>query len=451
MMPIAVGILILFSALLVLAFSTLTYALRDFSRPKLAEALKHLGRERYLKPTIDRAADLILVTALIRLIGNLLVVIAALHFFRRTMLGEWAQYAATLASAGTISLFCSVIVPHAIAESSGERAIARTIRLLMGLRIALYPLTRITHVVQKIVSRVADESPSDKHEQIDEEIAQEILSVVEEGEKEGVVDRQEKQLIESVIGFTDMTVAGVMTPRASIIAVPKNATLEQMRKVIEECGHSRLPVIDGTLDRITGMLYARDLMKQLGHPSAVFNLDAAMRPVFYVPETKPLSDLLQDFRDQKVHIAVVLDEYGSTAGLVTIEDVLEQLVGEIRDEHEPKGNPMLRRIDGQTVEVDARLRLEDLNRELGTNLLQGAGYETVGGYVTNVLGRIPAVGTSFVNDGLTFSVADAEPQRIKRVTVKTPPRPLDAATQPAGGQNVEAPPRESIPKAVTST
>jgi putative hemolysin len=427
---IAVGIFILLSAVLVLAFSTLTYALRDFSRPKLADALKRLGRLDYLQPTIDRTADLILVTALIRLIGNLLVIIGALHLLRRTTLSEWAQYAVALVAAGTISLFCSVIVPHTIAESGGERAIARTIRLLMGLRVALFPLTLIMHVVQRFVSRVAHEPGSNQHAQIDEEIAQEILSVVEEGEKEGVVDRQEKQLIESVMDFTDMTVANVMTPRASIIAIPKNATLDQVRRAVEESGHSRLPVIDGTLDRVCGMLYARDLMKQLGQPSAVFNLEASLRPVYYIPETKPLSDLLQDFRDQKVHVAIVLDEYGSTAGLVTIEDVLEQLVGEIRDEHEPKGVPMLRRLDPQTVEADARLRLEDLNRELGTHLPEGAGYETVGGYVTNVLGRIPAVGTSFDGDGLTFSVVDAEPQRVKRLTIKIPQRPPEA-TAPA--------------------
>src|SRR6185369_2955089 len=146
-------------------------------------------------------------------------------------------------------------------------------------------------------------------------------------------------------------------PRTEIVALEITATLDQIKDLLEETGHSRLPVYEGTLDHIVGVLYARDLLKHVGAPPEQFNFRSALRPPLYVPKTKPLRDLLNDFRLQKIHIAIVNDEYGGTAGLVTIEDVLEQLVGEISDEHEPAEPAMLKRLSDSTAEVDARIRL----------------------------------------------------------------------------------------------
>ena len=216
-----------------------------------------------------------------------------------------------------------------------------------------------------------------------------------------------------------------MTARTDIIGLPISATLDEVKRVLEESGHSRIPVYEGTLDHIIGVLYARDLLKHLGQPPEQFDIRSAMRPAFYVPETKGLSDLLQDFRQQKVHMAIVLDEYGGTAGLVSIEDVLEELVGEISDEHEPLEPAMIKRIDEQTVEADARVRLEELNHTLNLNLPEDAGYETLGGFVSNTLGRIPQPGTQFEQSGARFTILDAEPQRVNRVKIDITPQPAD--------------------------
>jgi magnesium and cobalt transporter len=137
----------------------------------------------------------------------------------------------------------------------------------------------------------------------------------------------------------------------------------------------------------------------------------------YVPETKPLRDLLSDFRQQKVHIAVVLDEYGSTSGIVTIEDVLEELVGEIADEHEPSEPALFKRLDDKSAEADAKMRIEDLNRILGLELPEDAGYETLGGFLTTSLAKIPDKGAVYEHHGVRYTVLDAEPQRIKRVRI----------------------------------
>jgi putative hemolysin len=249
---------------------------------------------------------------------------------------------------------------------------------------------------------------------VNQEIQQEILSAVEEGEKEGAVDEEEREMIESVISFRATTAGQIMTARPEIVAIESAATLDEIKQVIEESGLSRIPVYDETLDHIVGVLYARDLLKQLGKPPESFSMKSAVRPPFYVPETKTLRDLLHDFRLQKVHMAIVLDEYGGTAGLATIEDVLEELVGDISDEHEPAGPAMFLRTGDDTFEADARIYVDELNRLAELDLPEDAGYDTLGGFVSTTTGRIPAAGTTFDYDGARFTVLEAEPQRVNR-------------------------------------
>jgi CBS domain containing-hemolysin-like protein len=278
------------------------------------------------------------------------------------------------------------------------------------------------HAIDRVVAAAIGISHETPQEQMEQEIEQEILSVVEEGAKEGVVDPEERDMIESVISFRDTTVGQSMTARRDIIALPIGASLDQVKNVVEESGHSRIPVYEGNLDHIVGVLYARDLLKHLGEPPEKFDIRGAMRPPFFVPATKPLRDLLSDFRVQKVHIAIVLDEYGGSAGVVTIEDVLEELVGEISDEHEPGEPAMLRRLNDHTAEADARMYVDQLNRLLGLDLPEDAGYETLGGFVSNTLGRIPQTGATFEHGRARYTILEAEPQRVKRVRIELLPQ-----------------------------
>jgi CBS domain containing-hemolysin-like protein len=205
--------------------------------------------------------------------------------------------------------------------------------------------------------------------------------------------------------------------------LPIDSTLAQVKQTLEESGHSRIPVYNGTLDHVAGILYARDLLQFLGQATVRFDIRSAMRPAYFVPETRPLRDLLHDFRVKKVHIAIVLDEYGGTAGLVTIEDVLEELVGDISDEHEPLEPSMFKPLSETTAEVDARMYIDELNRRMGLNVPEDAGYDTIGGYVSTTLGRIPEPGTVFEQDGVRFTVLEAEPQKVNRVKVEVIPQP----------------------------
>ncbi|HMB94668.1 MAG TPA: hemolysin family protein, partial [Tepidisphaeraceae bacterium] len=329
--------IVIVASLMSLFFSTLTYSLRDFSRAKLEEYLANHKKSEWFEKTLAVQSDLIFVTAICRLLANILVLIGIMHFLRTQthVWSDWLQYLLAIIMTGLITLLSSVAIPHALAEHAAEKFIGSQVKFLHALRIALLPATQIMHAIDRTVAQATEATGAEAADQNEHDIEQEIISVVEEGEKEGVVNEEQREMIVSVIQFRDTNVGQVMTARPDIVALPITATLNDMKKVLEESGHSRTPVYDGSLDHIIGILYARDLLKHLGLPPEQFDIRSAMRPAFYVPETKPLRDLLRDFRLQKVHMAVVLDEYGGTAGLVTIEDVLEELVGDISDEHEP--------------------------------------------------------------------------------------------------------------------
>jgi CBS domain containing-hemolysin-like protein len=239
-------------------------------------------------------------------------------------------------------------------------------------------------------------------------------------------------MIERTLRFHDVTAGQAMTPRGEVIALPASADADEVLRVIEDSGHSRIPVYEETLDRVIGVLYARDLFRYVGkrlngHDSddgqtRAFTLAEIVRKPLVVPETKKLSDLLREIQLQKIHIAIVLDEYGGTSGLVTIEDVLEELVGEIADEHEDDEAPLFDRIDDRHAEADARIEVEEINRLMGLGLPEEDGFETLGGYVTTTLGRIPSPGTTFEHrhngSRVLFTVLDAEPHRVNRLSVE---------------------------------
>jgi CBS domain containing-hemolysin-like protein len=407
---------ILASVLASLFFSTLSYCLRDYSRARLTDYLALHGKSRLLDPVVDNTADLVFVTALGRLVMNVVILLAMLRAFEGVGEHWFSQYLWATLITVVITIFCSVAIPHAVAERAAEPIIGVFARFLLGLRLVLLPFTKLMHWVDTLVGRLAGGTKAAEPQQIE----QEILDVVEEGQKEGIVDQQEREMIESVIEFRDTQVGQIMTARPEIVALEIHATLPEVKRTLEESGHSRVPVYDGTLDHIVGILYARDLLRHLGQPPEQFNVRSALRPAVFVPEIKPLRDLLREFRQQKVHIAIVADEYGGTAGLVTIEDILEELVGEISDEHEPIEPSMFRRLDDRTADVDARMYIGDVNRLLGLDLPDDAGYETLGGFISVQMGRIPPEGATFEHEAVRYTVTSAEPQKINRVTIELP-------------------------------
>lgn len=414
-----------------LLFSTLTYSLRDLSRARLSEYLERHRRQHLIDPIVEHRTELVYATAVCRLMVNTLIALAAVWICQQLIPGSMlVRDIVIFLLAMVVTLVFSVALPQALTKYMGDNLVGAFAGSLNFIRLALKPLGFVMHLSDRFVRTAAGEPASPEPEELEQQIEEEILSAVEEGEEQGVVDEQEREMIESVIEFHDTTAAHVMTERTEMVALEVRSNLSRVKQTIEESGHSRVPVYEGTLDQIIGILYARDLLRYVGQPPENFDLRTAIRPAFFVPETTPLADLLHDFRRRKVHIAIILDEYGGTTGLVTIEDILEQLVGDISDEHEPVEPSVFRRIDVRTIEVDARIEIHELNRLTSLHLPEDEDYSTLGGFVLATLGRIPEKGTVFEQRGSKFTVLEAEPQRVLRVRIEQVPQP--AETQASG-------------------
>jgi CBS domain containing-hemolysin-like protein len=232
-----------------------------------------------------------------------------------------------------------------------------------------------------------------------------------------------------------ITAGEIMTPRTEVQGIQTTASLPEVSAAILKDGHSRIPVYDETIDNIVGILFAKDLIPFVSSDKP-FDLRAVLREPLLVPKTKSVRELLSEFKARKVHMAIVLDEYGGTAGLVTVEDIIEELVGEIQDEHEhtAPAEPRIRWLDGRTAEVDARVDIDDLGDELGMPVPEDADYETVGGFVFSTLGHIPDVGEHFEVANLRFTVTGAQRNRVNRVRVErlaatTSAEPQEAAPE----------------------
>jgi len=242
-----------------------------------------------------------------------------------------------------------------------------------------------------------------------------IEALILAGEEEGLIEKGDRELIQSVVAFGDKTVRELMTPRPRVVAIRQDATLEELRQLVINEQFSRIPVFDETIDQITGFVHARDMFELDEDERADRHVRDIMRPIRAVPETKPVNDLLREMQEEGAHMAVVVDEYGSTAGIVTMEDMVEEIVGEIHDEHEPdrdfRQDPDGSYVVSGSFDVG---RLEDL---LDFHAGDGTESTTVGGLVTEWLGHVPAVGEQTERDGIAIKVLAANNLRVDQVRV----------------------------------
>jgi len=409
-----------------LFFSVNAVALRTFSHVKLQEAFKKANKKASPKDLTERlvknAEELILTCSLYRLILNMCILLLLVTVFaNRGQPGQPAHspatYLFTFAIAVVIFSVFSLAIPHAWAKYAGEKVLSRTYRLVMGFAIVASPVLYIFKLYDGFVRRLAGVAETTPEEQ-QEERQEEFLTGLEQHRTEGVLDAEEQQMIENVLELSNSTANEIMTPRTDIVAVEVNADLQKVLETIATAGHTRVPVYEENIDNIIGLVYAKDLLTEIGKEPADFKLRDKMRDVYFVPETKPLRVLLHEFQNQKLHIAVVLDEYGGTAGIVTLEDILEELVGEITDEYEQTPPEPIKRIDQNTIEADARTYIDDLNDRFELNLPEDEDYETIGGFVFSRLGYIPKTNESFDYENLKFTIASAEARRIKRIRIQ---------------------------------
>jgi CBS domain containing-hemolysin-like protein len=252
---------------------------------------------------------------------------------------------------------------------------------------------------------------------------EEIQELMNAGEEEGLINEEENEMIQSIFALGDTVVREIMVPRTDMAYVTVDATVHEVLSSIIACGHSRIPVFDGSIDNIVGLVYAKDLLKFWGMDESAVVLKNILRPPFFIPESKNLEELLHEFKKKRIHIAIVIDEYGGTSGLVTIEDLLEQIVGDIQDEYDVEEEWLVEEADGAAV-VDARLPIEELEEHFGIEI-EREKFDTVGGLIFHLTGRIPAVGEEVENGSILLTVLEADERKISKVRITRLPEKVE--------------------------
>ena len=250
-------------------------------------------------------------------------------------------------------------------------------------------------------------------------VEEQLLRSIEHSQLEGGIPAEAAEMMENVVDLSDTDVGEIMTPRTDIEGIEITNDLTEIRKFALDSGRSRIPVFAENLDQILGILYVKDMIEFLGAEANGFELKSILRKPIVVPDTKPVQELLADFQTSEVHMAVVIDEYGGTAGLVTIEDVLEEIVGEIRDEHDDaeSDEPELKRIKEFVVEVDGRYNLDDFNDEIGAELPEDEEYDTIAGFILATIGHVPLQGERIETNGMKITAIQVSETQIIRLSV----------------------------------
>jgi putative hemolysin len=342
------------------------------------------------------------------------VTAAATALLARAIGVEAAHYAAlVIVSAASFVIVCELLLPLAIVVRDPERALELLLPSFSPIAQALGPMSRwIALSVAAGTGR--DQAGTPAADETAEETNDMAKAYLESAEQEGIIEGEERRLLQSIVDFGDTLVREVMTPRPDIVAIREEASVGELRALFREQEYSRFPVFKESLDNIAGFVFIKDLVV-LGADDDAKPIRPLVRPAVVVPETKRVPELLKQFQRHQTQSAIVVDEYGGTAGLVTIEDLLEEIVGEIRDEYDVEAEPIVDEGNGRFV-FSGKVDIDEVVQRLNVQI-EREGFETVGGYLMSHLGRVPSVGERFDVDGLNVEVLDAERRRVTKVRI----------------------------------
>lgn len=308
-------------------------------------------------------------------------------------------------------LLCAYIIPQTLYRRTSGKWFVGFVPLVRWLAVGVRPLTALLSVLQSL-SQLGKKNESYEEAATSQE---NIDALITAGAEEGILEEDDRRLIHSVVAFGDKTVREVMTPRPAMVTISADASLEDLRELVIHEQFSRIPVYDDTIDQIIGFVHVRDMF-ELDHTERAQRLVRELvRPIRLVPETKPVGDLLREMQHDGAHMAVVIDEYGNTAGVVTMEDMVEEIVGEIRDEHEP-GHDVERDADGGFI-VSGSFDLDHLHELLEFRAPEETESTTVGGLVTEWMGHVPQAGESVERDGIRLEILAANELRVDQVRI----------------------------------
>jgi CBS domain containing-hemolysin-like protein len=312
-------------------------------------------------------------------------------------------------------ILCEHVLPSVIVRRNPEAVL---LALLPPFSVLARAMSPISGGLVRLLTTSKSERQATTQDQGEEEQGEVAHAYLEAGEEQGLIEGDERRLLQSIVDFGDTLVREVMTPRPDIVAIQGDASVADLRALFREQEYSRFPVYKENLDNILGLIRVKDLLQIDDAALDRHPITSLIRPATFVPETKRVPELLKEFQRKQVQMAIVVDEYGGTAGLVTIEDLLEEIVGEIRDEDDVESEPIVDEGNGSYV-FSAKVSFDDLRERLDLEI-ESAGFETVGGYILSRLGRVPAVGETFELDGLFVEVLEAERRRIHKVRFRKP-------------------------------
>jgi CBS domain containing-hemolysin-like protein len=310
-------------------------------------------------------------------------------------------------------LFLGEITPKVLASKHPVIVSKIVCVPLYWVGVFVYPISKtLTDVIKGLFSRIKIDKSKTAI------LSSELTELADLGIEAGTIVEEEQELIHSLVSFRTITVREVMTPRVDIVAVAEDTDFEELMNIITDSGHSRMPLYRSNIDEIVGIIYAKDLLPYLKNDEsrAILQLNKIGRKAMFIPETKLISDLMHEFQEKKMHMAIVVDEYGGTAGLVTLEDVLEEIVGEIRDEYDQEEENDITKIGEQTYMVLGKTPIDEINDVLDLDLYsENDDYDTIGGFILNYAGTIPNEGYNFIYKNHKITVKEITNRNVKNV------------------------------------
>ncbi|MCP4465066.1 MAG: HlyC/CorC family transporter [Planctomycetaceae bacterium] len=424
-----------FAILIASASATAVQVLHEFYRHKLEEYCRRRGNLDWHTRIIELREELALGASTLQMISIATALICGLlSFFHDRSIAT----ASSFALLGLIGLWSLILlaancwIPWGVRKIAAPSFLYRTWRLWWAVALLLAPLTAGVEVVSTLFQRMTgkEEIPESEEDTFEEE----IKSMVSEGEHDGMLDHDAREMIEGVFELDDSVVGKVMTPRSKVDVVDVSTSLTEVTRLTAENGRTRLPVVEGQFQNaqdVIGILLAKDLLAQhVIEPGAQKSLRELVRDVMVVPQTKLLDEMLQQFLDNRTHMALVVDEYGSVAGVITMEDILEEIVGEIvdeKDDDQPEDGQIIW-IHEKVVEADGTVRIDRLNDELGLALPENGEFDTLSGLIMSSLKTIPKRGQQLQIDEVQVNIEQASRRSIERVRLTI----LDANGFPNG-------------------
>jgi CBS domain containing-hemolysin-like protein len=396
-------------------------ALREFSRHELQEICERRQKLDSFGEIVRSHDQVALGVEMFVVLGIALATAAGgIWAYERFVLPEprWLELLPAVAGIALAIVVMTVCIPWAISRVGAELFLYFTWPAWQFVGMLTRPLVWLAYAFDSLLQRLTGRA----HDQLDEDaFEEEIRSIVTEGHREGLLEEEAREMIESVIELGDVVVSHIMTPRTEMSMLQAGQPWEEVIDFVTTSGHTRIPVYDKNRDDIIGILYSKDLLPELAKPPSEprRKLVELLRKPLFVPESKAVNDLLRVFQQSRTHIAIVLDEYGGVSGLVTIEDALEEIVGEIDDEFDSPSDQDILKIDDDVCEALGRAHVEEINSTMDFDLPEDENFDTVGGFVFTEFGRVPSVGEKLTwNDSVQVTVLEANRRRVGRVRLE---------------------------------